>query len=491
MVARPTAALPPLKTQPTYEQLGCALSLVEHLYATFPATQLFQSSNAAPGCDDDDDGDGHDDNGGDDDAAVSEDDDVLRASDLERQWALSWALRLSGSFLDWIEPGDAEHLHNRAAKVVADAACIADEGALDRDFVFPLASLDRTWAQLGLAPPRKGTLAFESGSDKPANGSAAGKGVGTAGAEATNGGQLRTAKPDTPDGTLARTWSITLRDEALPPATSQEGGQATTEEAIASRAQDAATAVGLQTWAAAVVLCDYLARFWVPRCERGRQVRILELGAGTGLAGLLAGKVALDRQDRREHCGVQTILTDYHEKVLENLLYNIELNTLAAAPDVRPDVLDWAEVNEYVKDQAGWAARAVDSPPPWWVMDAQDGGYDLVLGADVMYSPEHAMWLASCLAAMIPASSARLGAEGHILCAVRDKGRFAAMHLIDSADRIFREATAPDGAAAHLHLAATHRIPKVHGLGRADERGWVHWIFRRRPEPVVPSSSSS
>lgn len=463
MVLRPTAALPAVKTRPSFEELSNALSLVEYLYASFPEIPLIpdvspngkDSTAAASNTKDDADGAaGGVDEGSDDDP---EDDDILRADDFEAEFSHAWLLRLAVRPLDWLDPDQAERIRNRAAKAISDACKLDDDGALDREFEFPMRTLEHFWTQAGIQ---------SSGRMENCEGEGD---VYTKGANAV--GMSKEAEVD-----LLKARSIVLRDEALPPATSEGGNQETTEGAIASRAQNAATAVGLQTWAAAAVLCDYLARFWTP--PRGNfQTRVLELGAGTGLVGLLAAKMALDDPQPN----VQVVLTDYHERVLTNLRHNIDLNFPLHSECVRADVLDWAEVDDFVRNPSSWERGGTTSGlEPWWMKDVRSGGYDLILGADVMYSPEHATWLASSLAAMIPAQNSRPGAEGHILCAIRNKGRFAAMQLVEAADRVFHQAVSPSGVASHLEIAATYRLPKVRGLGRADEHGWVHWVFRVR-----------
>ncbi|GJE89696.1 hypothetical protein PsYK624_058020 [Phanerochaete sordida] len=149
------------------------------------------------------------------------------------------------------------------------------------------------------------------------------------------------------------------------------------------------TSVGAQTWGGACLMADLLVQspsaFGV-RPAAGRPLRILELGAGTGLVGLALGR-ALERQGTR----AELVATDYHPTVLANLRANVALNFPAggAAPvAVSVHALDWA------------AFAAPDAPagvPPF------DVPFDVVLGADIIYELEHARWIKCVVAALLRA----------------------------------------------------------------------------------------
>ncbi|CAE6482527.1 hypothetical protein ACGC1H_000020 [Rhizoctonia solani] len=117
------------------------------------------------------------------------------------------------------------------------------------------------------------------------------------------------------------------------------------------------TAVGLQTWGSACILAERIARdpssFGLPdtspdSSSRSKGASVLELGAGTGLLSLLAGKLV-------ERAGAVTgngdskytiIATDYHPAVLANLQANVQGNfpDSSAESDSLVDVrlLDWS-----------------------------------------------------------------------------------------------------------------------------------------------------
>ena len=135
--------------------------------------------------------------------------------------------------------------------------------------------------------------------------------------------------------------------------------------------------------------------------------RVLELGAGCALCGILAA-----------HYGGNVTLTDIEEPLLENMRLSVAANEMrGAVTDVLR--LDWS------------AAAAVD-------VDAGDihreskscdgdgeqhvhGYFDIILGADIVYEPPHALWVAHTIKRYLAQDGVAL-----VLNAVRD------MALLDS-----------------------------------------------------------
>ncbi|KAL8293476.1 hypothetical protein RQP46_000177 [Phenoliferia psychrophenolica] len=177
------------------------------------------------------------------------------------------------------------------------------------------------------------------------------------------------------------------------------------------------TAVGLQSWGSSIILARMIA---LNPTEFGVRTtgRTLELGAGTGLLSLV-WKAMSDRALAEETTPVSAappplvVATDYHASVLANLRKNVDDNapqqpepTPAAAssppPQDAPDSdatqrtcalsvakLDWSAVHGS-RSFALSSKQSLYMPPPF------DQPFDTLLGADIVYGPEHALWLRSC-----------------------------------------------------------------------------------------------
>ncbi|XXQ37638.1 FAM86 N-terminal domain-containing protein [Plasmodiophora brassicae] len=85
--------------------------------------------------------------------------------------------------------------------------------------------------------------------------------------------------------------------------------------------------LGSQTWESGVILARLIDEATVP--VGGRVV--LELGSGTGLAGIVASK----RNARR------IVMTDYHDGVIANIRHNLSLNGLTITDAVDVVAVDW------------------------------------------------------------------------------------------------------------------------------------------------------
>ncbi|KAG6830465.1 hypothetical protein H0H93_014026, partial [Arthromyces matolae] len=158
--------------------------------------------------------------------------------------------------------------------------------------------------------------------------------------------------------TMERTFNVHIQDIAL------------NNEDFAS--------VGAQTWGGACVLAETIFGDPVPfGLSNTHELRILELGAGTGLVSLALGKLF---ESAGSLIPPRTIIaTDYYPAVLKNLASNIELN-FAESNIIESHFLDWSS---FPNDTA--------RPPPFHIP------FDLVVGADVVYEPQHAIWIKSCL----------------------------------------------------------------------------------------------
>jgi predicted nicotinamide N-methyase len=127
-------------------------------------------------------------------------------------------------------------------------------------------------------------------------------------------------------------------------------------------------ATGFCTWSSGKLLASMLLAepklyFGTPQ---NAPIRILELGSGTGLAGIAASKACELLQFEAE-----VHFTDYDESTLTTLQENVSAN-LAAVPKHQHSVrkLDWRDYLD--------AARVTAEEP-----------FDIILGADIIYEREH------------------------------------------------------------------------------------------------------
>lgn len=140
--------------------------------------------------------------------------------------------------------------------------------------------------------------------------------------------------------------------------------------------------VGLQVWKAELLLADFMLHKMCTSMELDGVVA-LELGAGTGLAGILLARVA------------KTIfLTDHGDEVLDNCVKNIEINS---------GVLGYYQASIYVRE-LDWMSPWPPKPSPgapsqkrysWTSKELEEcQEASLLLAADVVYSDDltHALF---------------------------------------------------------------------------------------------------
>ncbi|KAL4071178.1 putative methyltransferase-domain-containing protein [Scleroderma yunnanense] len=154
------------------------------------------------------------------------------------------------------------------------------------------------------------------------------------------------------------------------------------------------TSVGGQTWGGACVLAEMIVehpeRFGLgdtpflgnDGCLGRGDLRILELGAGTGLVGLTVAKLLAAMGNRR----ATVVATDFHPSILANLTANIDANFPAGDGGdmitVVSHFLDWSSFSS--------SGSGVLSEP-----------FDVILGADIIYEAEHATWIKNCLKSLL------------------------------------------------------------------------------------------
>ncbi|KAK1762721.1 methyltransferase [Phialemonium atrogriseum] len=212
--------------------------------------------------------------------------------------------------------------------------------------------------------------------------------------------------------------------------------------------------VGLQSWGASIVLseqlCDSPARYGLTQLALGSSSRIIELGAGTGLVSLVLGTVL-------PHLGLAdstVIATDYHPAVLANLRDNIAANFPSHDPaPVQATLLDWS---------------APSLEPPLHIPA------DMLIATDVVYAPEHAVWLRDC-------ASRLLAPDGvfWLLISVRETGRFDG--ICETVEAAMTADDRPRDRDGHrLTILEAQMLQKRSGIGRNDETGYklfrIGWV---------------
>lgn len=212
------------------------------------------------------------------------------------------------------------------------------------------------------------------------------------------------------------------------------------------------TDVGLQSWGASIVVSDLMCaspeRFGLTVEKLGREPRIVELGAGTGLVGITMAKLL----PRLGVEGATVVATDYHPAVLENLRSNVIANfTESDDVPVETCLLDWS-------------SPCLD--PPLHV------AADMLIATDVVYAPEHAAWLRDCAAKLL----ARDGVFW-LVASVRPNGRFEGVtDTVEASFAVVRDCPRSDDGKMALRILAKERLEKRQGVGRGDEVGYK--VFR-------------
>ncbi|KAJ3854232.1 hypothetical protein EV368DRAFT_37229 [Lentinula lateritia] len=146
--------------------------------------------------------------------------------------------------------------------------------------------------------------------------------------------------------------------------------------------------VGAQTWGGACVLAEEIADNTVVFFPNSADVedvsertfRVLELGAGTGLVSLVAGKAAMSKIPQ---CRMDIIATDYYPSVLANLKANIEANfpVPSSSLTISSQFLDWSSFSSPSDTTSGADTSSTV------------GLFDVIFGADIIYEPLHASWI--------------------------------------------------------------------------------------------------
>ena len=211
------------------------------------------------------------------------------------------------------------------------------------------------------------------------------------------------------------------------------------------------TSVGLQSWASSIILAERIC--WEPPSFHfglldRPGVRILELGAGTGLLSVVVSRLLPL---------AEIIATDHHPDVLTNLRSNISANfTGQDQPKISVHALDWS------------------NPPT--ENPFSKGSFDMILAADVVYHPDHAQWIKSCVQHYLRRS---LDSKSDrpvfwLIIPLRPTGRHEGMDA--AVERAFSTLNPTDySSVENGELVIQHKeeIARRSGVGRADEGSYV------------------
>ncbi|KAG6895609.1 hypothetical protein C0992_000379 [Termitomyces sp. T32_za158] len=240
--------------------------------------------------------------------------------------------------------------------------------------------------------------------------------------------------------------------------------------------EDDHTSVGLQSWGSCIRfgkrICANPTSFSLTPSPHvsNRPLRVLELGAGTGLLSILVAKLLHSSSHPPT-----VIATDFHPDVLANLAINVAAN-LSSSPIPSSSTCTSSQVQVHILD---WEYPTTSSP--------LDEPFDVILAADVIYHPLHARWIRVCVERLLrrPASSELEDGKGGVFWmfnAVREVGRHEG--LADSVERVFNDAPADigegRGKAMALRILEMEEADKEVGVGRVDESGYklfkIGWL---------------
>ena len=210
--------------------------------------------------------------------------------------------------------------------------------------------------------------------------------------------------------------------------------------------------LGLKTWGAAYVLATLLSgpilplllplahsiHQSAPADQPESKVKIIELGAGTGLAGIAAAAMFPSR--------VQVTMTDL-EPIVPNLRHNVGLNESVLSPNgndvdvgeevgVTVEVLDWTTVPNAPnpsasalafasdEDRGGVTEAAHKSP----ILDdgARRGGFDIILAADSLYATSHPGLVSNAIAFFLKRNE-----DARVVSVMPDRGKGGGREFLD------------------------------------------------------------
>ncbi|GMM54800.1 S-adenosylmethionine-dependent methyltransferase [Maudiozyma humilis] len=176
--------------------------------------------------------------------------------------------------------------------------------------------------------------------------------------------------------------------------------------------------LGWKTWGASLILSEVLVENFTniasfKKKENGEPLKVLELGAGTGLVGIswACKWKELNGTDKND---IEMYITD-----LPEIVDNLKKNTTANGIDsfVTADVLDWTKADDFVQKYS-----------------VEDQSFDIILVADPIYSPNHPEWVVNMISKFLRADGTcyleipirpKYAVERQVLIDLLDKNNFS------------------------------------------------------------------
>ncbi|KAF8633573.1 hypothetical protein AX15_001370 [Amanita polypyramis BW_CC] len=320
---------------------------------------------------------------------------------------------------------------------------------------------------------------------------------------------------DQPDGSILRVFSF-----PTPAKTSFTGCMTEAKTEITVQLNDAPlsssdhTSVGLQSWGSSIILAERLcanpeAFSILPKEHHttsefsqvgpSQRLRILELGAGTGLLSIATSKIV---QLHHSLGWTDVVATDYHPDVLTNLALNIGANA-----NIQDATLQGFEESlvDVVVGQPGSNQRTSVPPVSVCEFDWEHPDYtsapfnelfDVILAADVIYHPLHSTWIKKCVERLLrkPGKKYSTGEDVQrgvfwLIIPIRMTGRHEGMHCTVEKlfpgvgqDQVEGGTRAAEEGDYEMAILEMEEVEKREGTGRADESGYrlykIGWIPR-------------
>ncbi|OWZ66812.1 hypothetical protein AYX15_01987 [Cryptococcus neoformans] len=341
----------------------------------------------------------------------------------EREWAEKWLSGVVRRAQGWLEENegnektegikDIEAILRDATAVLAMMAGTSAAGSLTRHLIFPIADY------FGPALSQVRSRVTPNPMHSPSTSTF----LASFSASPTSPLTLRTRLPPSPT-------TSTGANRGMRP---QKANRSLLPILLHDAPMGDHLSVGVQTWGSAILLGRQIALHpsdygLFPPTKVNRGVRVLELGAGTGLLSILCRKLLdLNAIASNTHSGL-VVATDFLPSVLDNLKICVDLNFppaltsngIESTTDITRNEgihiakLDWTTFPAFM-------ARGGQGDEEQIGLFARDGTFDLVLASDCVYDETHAKLLREVAAWVLrlPEGENDQGGTFHILSPLR------------------------------------------------------------------------